>query len=388
MLERVEQPVGRGHEQRVALSGGSQVTVVLQAPAFTAAQGGEHQRGERSHQEHHHHRGPEQHRHVGAPRSRNGAGGAVDGHGRASYPCGQDEQPGDHQHLQHRQRGGAGQVELLRGEQVDLGLDVGVAQAAHREHDAEGRGTEEEDDAGRRHDPGQQRRQRHRAQHLPRVRTECGCGLLATGVDRLPEGADRAYDDTDVEEHQGRHDRRRRTVQTECAERPGRCDQLAEGNAHHHGRQHEGHHHQRTEQVATREPQPVQGERDRDPHHHGHQRRARGRPEGEPQDPMHPGPAEHLEHRTWREGAIGPEPADEHPGDRVQEEQHECGQRHRGQGHGAQPAGWCVEPSRDRSLAGDVPPLSQPLGAVRGDLPRVDRVGLRRRLCVLRPRLR
>ena len=45
-----------------------------------------------------------------------------------------------------------GEVELLGGEQVDLGLDVGVAQPAHREHDAERGRAEQEDDAGRRDD--------------------------------------------------------------------------------------------------------------------------------------------------------------------------------------------------------------------------------------------
>ena len=53
-----------------------------------------------------------------------------------------------------------------------------------------------------------------------------------------------------------------------------------------------------------------------------------GRPEREPQHPVHPRPAEHLEHPTDVEAAVGDEPAADHAGDRQHEEhrEHQQGQ--------------------------------------------------------------
>ena len=55
----------------------------------------------------------------------------------------------------------------------------------------------------------------------------------------------------------------RRAVEAERPQRAGGRDQLPEGHADDHRRQHEGHDHQRPQEVTTGEPQPVEGERDR-----------------------------------------------------------------------------------------------------------------------------
>ena len=181
---------------------------------------------------------------------------------------------------------------------------------------------------------------------------EHGRSLLAASVDRLPERPDRAYDDADVEEDERGHDRRGRPVEPERAERTGGRDQLAEGDADDHRRQHERHHHQRTQQVTAGEAQPVQHERDRESRGHRHEGRDTGRPDGEPEHPVRARAPEHLHHTAEVEGPVRPESAREHADDRVDEEQHERSQRHRGDRHGAPPHAerhWLVTSRHSRS---------------------------------------
>ncbi len=174
---------------------------------------------------------------------------------------------------------------------------------------------------------------------------EHGRGLLPSRVDGLPEGADRADHHADVEEHERGDDRGRGAVETEGAQRAVRGDQLPEGDTHHHGRQHERHHHEGPEQVTTGKPQPVQDERDRQAQDHREDGGRTGRPHREPQHPVHPRAGEDLRDAARVERPVGEESQREHARDGVDEEQGERGQRHRSDGHGS-PVGLPVRPPR------------------------------------------
>ena len=149
--QRVHQRVGDRHQQRLVGAGGLQGAVVGQAPARRrraatrttsetsgrATRSDEHQRSRRSAGRSPTARAPQPDLRRGPP-WRPAYGGR--GRPRAS-------RRGDHQQLQHRERGRGLEVEEVGGEQVDLGLDAGVAQPAEGQHDPERGGAEEEDDA-------------------------------------------------------------------------------------------------------------------------------------------------------------------------------------------------------------------------------------------------
>jgi hypothetical protein len=271
-----------------------------------------------------------QRRHVPTPRGAAALalGVAVQGLFTATAgPLCEVEQARDHEQLQDRQPGGRAQVEELGGQQVDLGLHGGVPQPAEGEHHPERRRAEEEHHAGRGHDSGAERRQGDGADHLPRRGPERGRGLLAAPVEVLPERPDREDDHGEVEEHHRRDDRHRGAVEAQHTEGAGRGQQGPERDADHDGGHHERHQHERTQQTATREPQPVQHERDRQAHRDGHERRGARRPQREPQHPVHPLPAEHLDHAGRVEARVGEEP----PGDHARHGYHEeDGEREKG----------------------------------------------------------
>ena len=178
------------------------------------------------------------------------------------------QEDGDDDELEQGEGGGGLEVEELGGEQVDLGLDGGVAQAAEGQHDTERRGAEQEHHARRGHDAGGQCGQGDRAQHLERRRAECRGRLLAAAVEARPQRPDGADHDGQVEEDHGCDDGDGRAVETQRTERTRRDEQGAEGDADDDGRHHERHQHEGPEEAAAPEPQPVEHERHREPREH------------------------------------------------------------------------------------------------------------------------
>ena len=225
--------------------------------------------------------------------------------GRGAEPADEDQECGDREQLEDRQRGRGLEVEQLGGEQVDLGLDRGVAQPAEGQHDAERRRAEQEHHAGGADTIAGRSAGRVTVRNTcAGVAPERGRGLARPRVERLPGGADRADHDRDVEEGEAGDDRDRRPVEAQEAERPGLADQQPEGDADHDGRQHERHQQQRADDAAEREGQPVQDVRRGQPEQHASKRRQPGRPDREPQHPVGARPGQHLGHAAGVELAV------------------------------------------------------------------------------------
>ena len=294
-------------------------------------------------------------------------------------PGGDRQQRDDHQDLQDRERRGGGKVQLLGGEQVDLGLDVGVAQPAHGEHDPERGRAEEEDDARRGDDAREQRRQRDRRAgpgpgEAPRAAAACSCRgsiasqkvptvrtttamlknararTIATAVPSIPRNASGPDSETNW---------RNATPTTTVGSTNGtitiaRRSESGRGTAAGAGR---------TPSAGRAAPRPGWPAR---------------RPQREEEDRPGAGAAEDVEDPGEVEPAVGPEAAGDHAADRQQEEDGDHRQRHQRRGHDRQGAAGrhtSRSPSRRermtsavRSPSGQVAPFRQPLTAVLGDV--------------------
>ena len=131
------------------------------------------------------------------------------------------------------QRRGRPQVEQVRGEQVDLGLDAGVAHAAEGQHDAERRRAEQEDHRRRRDSAG-------RSAGSVTVRSTCrgvapraAAASAGRGSSPSHARADRTDHHGGVEEREPGDDGDRRAVEPEEPERSCLPEQLAERHPDH-----------------------------------------------------------------------------------------------------------------------------------------------------------
>ena len=265
-------------------------------------------------------------------------------------------------------------------EQVDLGLDRGVAQPAEGEHDAERGGAEQEHHARGRHDRGPQRGQRDGAEHLRRARRRAPppprpAAGRATPTRRRPRGSTTAT----LKNTRPATIATGGPVEAEEAERPGLPEQLPERHADDDGRQHERH--------QQRRPQRRRGP--------GSRSRCSTYAAGRPSSTASvvPAAADQTVNQTTRCTRGRPSTSSTAPGSKLPSGQKPSaiipltGARRRRRA----PAPARGEPGEaSEQLAGSSPPVTslhsrQPLVAVLGDLGRVHDVRRLRLLGELRP---
>ena len=187
--------------------------------------------------------------------------------------------PADHEteddELGEGQHGRRSDLAELRRSPPDLDLDRRLAGGPEDADHAERREREQEHDRAGRGERRPQQRKGDLAEHAPWARAEGRRGGLEVGWQMLPDGADRANDDSQVEHDMGAEDRPDAAI-----ERGGQ--QRGERRTHHDRRQHERGGEEPEQQPPADEPEPGEhvrrGDADDERQHRARQRLPGGEP--------------------------------------------------------------------------------------------------------------